>query len=98
MSYAIKSTLRQSHMWVQIEMWYSFRRANNIQVHYHIIPAPTLDAPTIEEPSPIKTMVLPSQREMHRKEYEAREELDDDEAQVLAQNVRARLWAIFFIN
>lgn len=66
-------------------------------VHYHIIPAPIFDSPTIEEPAstskkpPRQSVVPPSRREMHQKEYEAREELDDDEAQALAQNVRARL-------
>ncbi|KAH8114593.1 HIT-like protein [Phellopilus nigrolimitatus] len=63
-------------------------------VHYHIIPAPTFDATS-------KISALPSsegnhsrplsRNEMHRKEFEAREELDDEDAKALVQKIAAKL-------
>lgn len=63
------------------------------KVHYHIIPAPTFTSST-------KISVLPAseeaktpltKREMHRKEFEAREELDDDAATELVKKITAKL-------
>ncbi|KAF5360620.1 hypothetical protein D9756_004829 [Leucocoprinus leucothites] len=62
-------------------------------VHYHIIPAPIFDNPINVEPAitPLRSVTPLSRKEMHQKEFESREVLDDDEAQVLAEKVRARL-------
>ncbi|KAG2064380.1 HIT-like protein [Suillus decipiens] len=62
-------------------------------VHYHIIPAPSFDSSTGVEPSEkAKENEIPlSRREMHQREFESREELDDDEGRVLTVRVRASL-------
>ncbi|TFK40693.1 HIT-like protein [Crucibulum laeve] len=64
-------------------------------VHYHIIPAPVFgaSAPTsIENTDDAVGGRAPlTRREMHQKEFEAREELDDDEAEELVAKIRARL-------
>ncbi|KAF8517420.1 HIT-like protein [Hysterangium stoloniferum] len=57
-------------------------------VHYHIVPAPSLSAATssmLSLPAPTST------EEMHRREYLGREELDDEEAQVITQAIRSKL-------
>lgn len=66
----------------------------DMQVHYHIIPAPTFGTssePTrsLKEPSSNK----PTMKEMHRLEFESRRELDEDEASVLAKEIRAKIRA-----
>lgn len=60
------------------------------QVHYHIIPAPTLHSPPHRN-SRESVASAPTAKEMHRMEFESREELDLDEAEALADKVRARL-------
>ncbi|KAH9936242.1 HIT-like protein [Fomitopsis serialis] len=62
-------------------------------VHYHIIPAPR---PGSSEPTSdtakVDHVVKPlTQKEMHKMETESRDELDDEEAKVLAEKIRARL-------
>lgn len=59
-----------------------------MQVHYHIIPAPQFNAPQLKE---AKDHVTLTQKEMHQKEFESRDELDDDEATTLVNKIRARL-------
>jgi hypothetical protein len=60
------------------------------QVHYHIIPAPTFhSAPEGNSGGSIASTL--TVKEMHRMEFESREELDLDEAEALADRVRARL-------
>ena len=56
------------------------------QVHYHIIPAPKLN-----EPSVAKAIMPESTISMHQREFEARNELDDDDAQELVKEIRAHL-------
>jgi hypothetical protein len=61
-------------------------------VHYHIIPAPNFDASTTSEPFDTKDRVPdvdvpPTRREMHQKEFESREELDEDEGEILARKI-----------
>ncbi|KAJ7597513.1 HIT-like protein [Mycena floridula] len=58
-------------------------------VHYHIIPAPILDKPTpmIEKPA----TAIPTMRQMHRMEFESRQELEDDQAELLVKQIRAKL-------
>ncbi|TFK48672.1 HIT-like protein [Heliocybe sulcata] len=62
-------------------------------VHYHVIPAPTFDSATKVSPPMNETgtgRVL-SQGEMHRKEFENRSELDEEEGEELARRIRAQL-------
>jgi len=58
-------------------------------VHYHIIPAPVMGSSSTDLLPTDKTPM--STRKMARLEFEAREELGDDEALVLAKLIRARL-------
>ncbi|KAJ3762128.1 HIT-like protein [Lentinula raphanica] len=60
-------------------------------VHYHIIPAPTYESANLAAPS--KNIQGPplTRRQMHRMEFESREELDDEDAVALTQLIRARL-------
>ncbi|KAF9454822.1 HIT-like protein [Macrolepiota fuliginosa MF-IS2] len=69
-------------------------------VHYHIIPAPIFGSTGDEgkttklrgrKVSPLRGATALSRGEMHQREFESREELDEDEAQELAERVRARL-------
>ncbi|THH31187.1 hypothetical protein EUX98_g3012 [Antrodiella citrinella] len=63
-------------------------------VHYHIIPAPRFDSPSppLAPIDKVDHVVKPlTQKEMHKAEYESREELDDDEAAELLLRIRARL-------
>jgi len=58
-------------------------------VHYHVIPAPIFGA---SPPEPDSDRRVPlSRREMHQKEFESRGQLDDDEADVLVRQIRAKL-------
>ncbi|KAF7296462.1 HIT-like protein [Mycena chlorophos] len=59
-------------------------------VHYHVIPSPifsTTSALTPKRPE----VKPPSQRAMHRLEFASRSELDDDDAEVLAEKIRSKL-------
>ncbi|KAF9071217.1 HIT-like domain-containing protein [Rhodocollybia butyracea] len=58
-------------------------------VHYHIIPAPNYasPAPTVS-PDEEPPLTL---RQMHKLEFEGRDELDDDDAVLLVKSIRARL-------
>ncbi|KAL0066194.1 hypothetical protein AAF712_006819 [Marasmius tenuissimus] len=60
-------------------------------VHYHIIPAPKFGSS--EPPSPVPTgpAVPLTERQMHRMEFESRDFLEDDEAEVLVQKIRSHL-------
>ncbi|KAG6903290.1 hypothetical protein C0995_000185 [Termitomyces sp. Mi166 len=61
-------------------------------VHYHIIPAPTFGASSEPpKPSKVSSSKPPTMKEMHRMEFESRCELDDDDAGMLAREIRARL-------
>lgn len=59
------------------------------QVHYHIIPAPRLDA--LAAPQPTAPASELTHREMHRIERANRDELDDDIAEELVTKVKAHL-------
>ncbi|KAF8967079.1 HIT-like protein [Flammula alnicola] len=63
-------------------------------VHYHIIPAPKFGGKGhgVESTDEAVGGMAPlTHREMHKKEFEAREELDDDDAEVLLKQIRSRL-------
>lgn len=65
-----------------------------IKVHYHIIPAPTFDATSKISvlPSSEERKKLPlSHKEMHWKEFEARSELDENDALEIVQRIKAKL-------
>ncbi|KAJ6620778.1 HIT-like protein [Mycena sp. CBHHK59/15] len=58
-------------------------------VHYHVIPAPIFDKP-LPDISRQDTEPL-TLREMHQREFLGRGELDEDEAIVLAKQIRSKL-------
>lgn len=61
-------------------------------VHYHIIPAPRSSAlPTGSGPGNLKQKPPPTAKDMHRAEYESRDDLDEDAATVLVETIRAHL-------
>jgi diadenosine tetraphosphate (Ap4A) HIT family hydrolase len=58
-------------------------------VHYHIIPAPTFG----KQPpaAPLKDVEPLTMKEMHQREFEGRSELDEDDAAILAEQIRSKL-------
>ncbi|KAE9405699.1 HIT-like protein [Gymnopus androsaceus JB14] len=66
-------------------------------VHYHIIPAPRFNLDASSPPLPPKPDLSKEKeppmtlRQMHRMEFEGRDELDDDDAVSLVKSIRARL-------
>ncbi|TFK70372.1 HIT-like protein [Pluteus cervinus] len=66
-------------------------------VHYHIIPAPILNASSSQstqvQPTASSTSISPppSRRRMHQMEFESRSELDDEDADMLVTKIKARL-------
>jgi len=58
-------------------------------VHYHIIPAPQLDAP--RDRNKHNVLDPPTQKEMHRMELEGRVELDEDFAKEFTDKIRREL-------
>jgi len=58
-------------------------------VHYHIIPAPRLDGP--RERNKHKTLVPPTEKQMHIMELEGRTELDEDFAKEFTDRIRREL-------
>ncbi|KAF8195499.1 HIT-like protein [Pholiota molesta] len=63
-------------------------------VHYHIIPAPKFgsSAKGVEATNEAVGGRAPlTHRDMHQKEFEARDELDEDEAKLLLAQMRSRL-------
>jgi len=61
-------------------------------VHYHIIPAPK--SSTLATGSGLgdfKQKPPPTAKDMHRVEYESRDDLDEDAANVLLERIRAHL-------
>ena len=56
-------------------------------MHYHIIPAPQFGSST----EAVGEQVSFTHQEMHQKEFESRQELDDYDGAVLAKQIRARL-------
>jgi len=60
-------------------------------VHFHIIPAPRYDSSS--PPLPLTQDKEPplSLRQMHKMEFEGRDELDDDDAVLLVKLIRAHL-------
>ncbi|KAL6302828.1 HIT-like protein [Sparassis latifolia] len=67
-------------------------------VHYHVIPAPVLVASSVSPPATtgdaikVDRIAKPlTEKEMHKEEFRAREELDYEDGQRLAQLIRAHL-------
>lgn len=63
-------------------------------MHYHVIPAPRFGSSGrgVEATNDAVGGKAPlTHREMHQKEFEAREELDEEDAKVLLKSIRARL-------
>lgn len=59
------------------------------KVHYHIIPAPQLDAQ--RDRSKYKTLHPPTEKEMHIMEWDGRTELDEDFAEEFMNKIRHEL-------
>jgi hypothetical protein len=70
-------------------------RSHHRQVHYHIIPAPKFSSALATGLGPRESdtnQKLPlTAQDMHRKEYESRNELDEDDAHVLIGRIKAHL-------
>ena len=65
---------------------------NYQQVHYHIIPAPKFSSPpTGLDPEDLKQELPLTTRDMHRKEYELRDDLDEDDAYALVEKIKTHL-------
>ncbi|THV04464.1 HIT-like protein [Dendrothele bispora CBS 962.96] len=68
-----------------------------LHVHYHIIPAPVFDGSgSVEAPSAksqVSTREEPPKtiRQMHQMEFESRNDLDEEEAVLLVNEIKARL-------
>jgi len=63
-------------------------------VHYHIIPAPrfsTLPTRSGSGPRDLDKKPAPTGMDMHRKEYESRDDLDEDDAHALVERIKAHL-------
>jgi len=61
-------------------------------VHYHIIPAPKLSSlPTGLGSGDLKQDMPLTARDMHRKEYESRDDLDEDDANLLVEKIKTHL-------
>lgn len=69
-------------------------------MHYHIIPAPVLGSSTPQSVESQKADLSKdleggkaplTRRQMHRMEFQSREELDDEDAELLVARIRARL-------
>jgi len=58
--------------------------------HYHIVPAPKR-SPSNTEVVGLGGQIPLTHEEMHQKEFESRQRLDDDDAHALAKRIRARL-------
>jgi hypothetical protein len=79
--------VRRSHTFLLPASYYQ-------QVHYHIIPAPRFSTlPTGLGPrEPDQNLRLPpTEKDMHRQEYESRDELDEDDAHALVERIKAHL-------
>jgi hypothetical protein len=62
------------------------------QVHYHIIPAPRFSTlPTGLGPIEPNQNMPPTGKDMHRQEYESRDDLDEDDAHALVERIKANL-------
>ena len=60
-----------------------------VQVHFHIVPAPLLNGSVPERSGPVNEVL--DHRVMLKLEKDAREELDDDEGELIAERIRSRL-------
>ena len=70
------------------------RQPHRRQVHYHIIPAPrfsTLPTQSGSGPRDLDQKPAPTGMDMHRKEYESRDDLDEDDAHALVERIKAHL-------
>jgi len=63
------------------------------QVHYHIVPAPKFRSHrgVADTSKSVAHLAPTSHKLMHQREFESREELDDEEGEVIAQAIRSKL-------
>jgi hypothetical protein len=70
----------------------SYTNLNYQQVHYHIIPALKFSSlPTGLDPKDLKQELPLTARDMYRKEYELRDDLDEDDAHALVEKIKTHL-------
>lgn len=75
-----------------LSLYFSVPNLNYQQVHYHIIPAPKFSSlPTDLDPNDLKQELPLTTRDMHRKEYELRDDLDEDGAHALVEKIKTHL-------
>ena len=83
---------RLFRMCVPLSLYFPIPNLNYQQVHYHVIPAPKFSSlPTGLDPKDLKEELPPTARDMHRKEYELRDDLDEDDAHALVEKIKTHL-------
>lgn len=79
-------------MCVPLSLYFSIPNLNYQQVHYHIIPAPKFSSlPTSLDSKDLKEELPLTARDMHRKEYELRDDLDEVDAHTLVEKIKTHL-------
>jgi hypothetical protein len=92
MLFATKSMHRLFHTSASLSFTFLYSNLNYQQVHYHIIPAPKFGSlPTGLDPKDLKQELPLTARDMHRKEYVLRDDLDEDDAYALVEKIKAHL-------
>ena len=93
MSSVIRNMLKRSLTYVSTDKCsvFLFGLMLNSQVHYHIIPAPKFNETAPQALTADRVTLALTQKEMHKKEFEARNELDEDDARTLLTQIRSRL-------
>jgi hypothetical protein len=92
MLFATKSMRKLFHMSGSLSLYFPTPNLNHQQVHYHIIPAPKFNSlPTGLDPKDLKQELPLTTMDMHRKEYELRDDLDEDDAHALVEKIKTHL-------
>jgi hypothetical protein len=92
MLFATRSMHRLFHMSASLSLHFPVPDLNYQQVHYHIIPAPKfISLPTGLDPKDLEQEPLLTTRDMHRKEYELRDDLEEDDAYALVEKIKTHL-------
>jgi hypothetical protein len=92
MLFATKSMHKLFHMSASLSLYSPIPNLNYQQVHYHIIPAPKFSSlPTGLDPKALKQELPLTAGDMHRKEYELRDDLDEDDAHALVEKIKTHL-------
>jgi hypothetical protein len=80
------------HVRLAFSLLFLYSNLNYQQVHYHIIPAPKFGSlPPGLDPKDLKQELPLTASDMHRKEYELRDDLDEDDAHALVEKIKTHL-------